>query len=241
MNRGRDVVVDSVHEVLNGLDPLLVVRSVVVQSTVSGGVDDRAVTVEAVLVEEVADLFFDELDELFIVDHVALVQGDEDLRNANLTGEQHVLASLGHRAVGGGHNEDSAIHLGSTGNHVLHEVGVARAVDVSVVTLLGLVLDVGDVDGDTAGGLFRSGIDLVEVVLRVDIRELLVQHLGDGGSQGSLTVVDVADGTDVNVRLSTLVLFLCHYFCPPGRLVSFLHPFAQGLAYSTGFLGYVPL
>ena len=73
------------------------------------------------------------------------------LRNANLTGEQHVLASLGHRAVGGGHNEDSAIHLGSTGNHVLHEVGVARAVDVSVVTLLGLVLDVGDVDGDTAG------------------------------------------------------------------------------------------
>ena len=33
---------------------------------------------------------------------------------------------------------------GSTGNHVLHEVGVARAVDVSVVTLLGLVLDVGE-------------------------------------------------------------------------------------------------
>ena len=152
-----------------------------------------------------------------------------------------MLAGLSHRAVGGGHNEDSAIHLGSAGDHVLHEVGVARAVDVSVVTLLGLVLDVGDVDGDTAGGLFRSGIDLVEVVLRVDIRELLVQHLGDGGSQGSLTVVDVADGTDVNVRLSTLVLFLCHYFCPPGRLVSFLHPFAQELAYSTGFLGYVPL
>ena len=66
MDRGRDVVVDGVHEVLNGLDPLLVVRSVVVQSTVSGGVDDRAVAVEAVLVEEVADLFFDELDELLI-------------------------------------------------------------------------------------------------------------------------------------------------------------------------------
>ncbi|ALE13649.1 Hypothetical protein RY69_1408 [Bifidobacterium breve] len=32
------------------------------------------------------------------------------------------------------------------------------------------------------------------------------------------------------MRLSTLVLFLCHYFCPPGRLVSFLHPFAQALA-----------
>ena len=68
MNRGRDVVVDIVHEFLDGLDPLLVVRSVVVQRTVGGGVHDRAVTVEAVLVEEVADLFFDELDELFIVD-----------------------------------------------------------------------------------------------------------------------------------------------------------------------------
>ncbi len=91
-----------------------------------------------------------------------------------------MLAGLSDRAVGGGHNEDGAIHLSGAGDHVLHEVGVARAVDVSVVTLLGLVLDVGDVDGDTAGGLFRSGIDLVEVVLRVDIRVLLVQHLGDG-------------------------------------------------------------
>ena len=241
VSRGRDVLVDSLHEFLDGLNPLLVIRSVVVQRAVSGGVDDRAVTVEAVLVEEVADLFFDELDELFIVDHVALVQGDEDLRNANLTGEQHVLASLGHRAVGGGHNEDSAIHLGSASDHVLHEVGVARAVDVSVVTLLGLVLDVGDVDGDTAGGLFRSGIDLVEVVLRVDIRELLVQHLGDGGSQGSLTVVDVADGTDVNVRLSTLVLFLCHVFCPPGRLVVSLELTSRHSLHFTGFDGFVPL
>ncbi len=132
----------------------------------SGG---RAVAVEAVLVEEVTDLFLNELDELLVLDHVALVQGDEDTRDTHLTGEQNVLAGLGHRAVGGGHNEDGAIHLGSTGNHVLHEVGVARAVHVSVVTLRGLVLDVGDVDGDTTLLLFGSGVDLVEVVLRVQI------------------------------------------------------------------------
>ena len=96
---------------------------------------------------------------------------------------------------------------------------MARAVDVSVVTLSGLVLDVGDVDGDTTLLLFRSGVDLVEVVSRVDVRVLFVQDLGDGCGQGSLTVIDVADGTNVNVRLSTLVLFLCHVFCPPGRLV----------------------
>ena len=212
VDRGRDVVIDGVHELLDLLNPLLVVRSVIVQCAVSGHVDDRAIAIEAIFVEEVTDLFLNELDELVVVDHIALVQSDEDLRDAHLTSEQHVLAGLSHRAVGGGHNEDGAIHLSGTGDHVLHEVGVARAVDVSVVTLLGLVLDVGDVDGDTAGGLFRSGIDLVEVVLRVDIRVLLVQHLGDGCSQGGLAVIDVADGTNVNVRLSTLVLFLCHVF-----------------------------
>ena len=182
------------------------------QRAVSGGVDDRAIAVEAVLVEEVTDLFFNELDELVVLDHIALVQGDEDTRNANLASEQNMLAGLGHRAVGSGDHEDSAIHLGSAGDHVLHEVGVARAVHVSVVTLSGLVFDVGDVDGDTTLLLFRSGVDLAEVVLRVEIRELFVQNLRNGGGQGSLTVIDVANGTDVNVRLSTLVLFLCHYF-----------------------------
>ena len=111
MNRGRDVLVDGVHQVLDGLDPLVVVRSVIVQSAVGGGTDDRAVAVEAVLVEEVTDLFLNELDELLVLDHVALVQGDEDTRDTHLTGEQNVLAGLGHRAVGGGHNEDGAIHL----------------------------------------------------------------------------------------------------------------------------------
>ena len=74
-------------------------------------------------------------------------------------------------------NEDGAIHLSGAGDHVLHEVGVARAVDVSVVTLSGLVLDVGDVDGDTTLLLFRSGVDLVEVVSRVDVRVLFVRTL----------------------------------------------------------------
>ena len=40
----------------------------------------------------------------------------------------------------------------------------------------------------------------VSFTYRVDIRVLLVQHLGDGCSQGGLAVIDVADGTNVNVR-----------------------------------------
>ena len=84
---------------------------------------------------------------------------------------------------------------------------MARAVDVGVVTLGRLVLDVGNVDGDTTLLLFGSGIDLVEVVLRVQIRVLIVQNLGDCCSQGRLAVIDVADGTNVNVRLSTCLLY----------------------------------
>ncbi len=57
--------------------------------------------------EQLADLHLDELDELLVVDHVGLVQGDHDVRHADLAGEQDVLAGLGHRAVGRGDHRGS--------------------------------------------------------------------------------------------------------------------------------------
>ena len=39
---------------------------------------------------------------------------------------------------------------------------------------------------------------------------VLGQRLGDGGRQRRLTVVDVTDGADVNMRLRTLELLLSH-------------------------------
>jgi hypothetical protein len=73
-----------------------------------------------------------------------------------------VLTSLRHRTVGGGDHENRAVHLGRTGDHVLDVVGVTGAVDVRVVTRLGLVLDVGDRDRDTALTLFGRLVDHVE-------------------------------------------------------------------------------
>ena len=117
-----------------------------------------------------------------------------------------MLTGLRHRTVGRSDNEDSTIHLGSTGNHVLHIVSVARAVHVSVVTLFGLVLDVGGVDGDTALLLFRSVVDLVEGLHLVGVTgDALGEHLGNGGGEGGLTVVNVADGTDVDMRVMAAV------------------------------------
>ena len=121
-----------------------------------------------------------------------------------------MLAGLGHGAVGGGDDQDSAVHLGSTGDHVLDVVGVAGAVDVSIVTVLGLILDVGDGNGDAALALLGSLVDVLEGG-EVSLAALgLGENLGDGGRQRGLAVVDVADGADVNMRLCTLELFLGH-------------------------------
>ena len=91
-----------------------------------------------------------------------LVQEHHHRRHADLASEQDVLTGLGHRAVSGRANQDRTVHLRSTGDHVLDVVGVTRAVDVSVVTALGLVLDVSGGDGDTALALFRSIVNLVK-------------------------------------------------------------------------------
>ena len=70
------------------------------------------------------------------------VQEDDHRWHFDLAGEQDVLAGLRHRAVGGGDDQDRPVHLGGAGDHVLDVVGVARAVDVGVVPLLGLILHV---------------------------------------------------------------------------------------------------
>jgi hypothetical protein len=96
--------------------------------------DDRGVVAgEAVLGQQFADFHLDQLEQFGIVDQVDLVEEHHDLGHADLTGEQDVLAGLGHGAVGGGHDQNRAVHLGGAGDHVLDVVGVARAVDVGVV------------------------------------------------------------------------------------------------------------
>ena len=171
--------------------------------------DDRNVVAgELVLRQQFANFELDELEKLGVVDHVDLVHVDDERRHADLTGEQDVLAGLRHRAVGGGDDEDRAVHLRGAGDHVLHVVGVAGAIDVRVVARLGLVLDVRGRDRDAAGLLFRRLVDLV--VSRVGRAAGLGQNLGDRRRQRRLAVVDVTDRADVAMRLVTRELFLGH-------------------------------
>ncbi|AKA27544.1 hypothetical protein PCL1606_61020 (plasmid) [Pseudomonas chlororaphis] len=113
-----------------------------------------------------------------------------------------------HRTISGRANQDRAVHLGSTGDHILDVVGVTRAVNVRVVTNVRVVLYVGSVDGDTTSLLFRSAVDLVEV------NNCGTENLGANASQSSgqsgFTVVNVTDGANVDVRFVTFKFFFSH-------------------------------
>ena len=165
-----------------------------------------------VLGEELAYLELDKVEELGIVDEIALVEEYDQRRHADLAGEQDVLAGLRHRAVGGRNHQDRAVHLRRARDHVLHIVGVAGTVDVGVVPLFGLVLDVCRVDGDAAGLFFRRGVDLV---IGGELRLAgFRQHLGDRRRQRRLAMVDMADRADIAVRLVPLELLFGHRGSP---------------------------
>ena len=72
-----------------------------------------------------------------------------------------MFSGLGHRAVGSGNYEDRAVHLSSAGDHVFNIVGVARAVNVSIVTLFGLIFYVSGVNCYTSCLFFGSFIDFI--------------------------------------------------------------------------------
>src|SRR6185436_17010897 len=115
--------------------------------------------------------------------------------------------------VGRGDDQDRAVHLGGAGDHVLDVVGVARAVDMGVVAGVGLVLDVGDGDGDAALALLGGVVDRLEgPVLGLALE---AEVLGDRRGETGLAVVDMADRADVHVRLGSLELLLGHLGTSP--------------------------
>ena len=185
--------------------------------------DGHLVAGEVVLRQQLADLELDEVEDLGVVDEVALVHEHDDGRHDDLAGEQDVLARLGHGAVGRGHDEDRAVHLGRAGDHVLDVVGVAGAVDVGVVPLLAFVLDVAQGDRQDLGRVPAEhlGIGLGDVVIALRLGQALGrQDLGYGRRQRRLAVVDVTDGPDVDMGLRPRKLFFRHH-SPPVWLTKF--------------------
>src|SRR5699024_8881065 len=98
--------------------------------------------------------------------------------------------------------------------HVLDIVSMARAVNVGVVTLLGVILDVSGVDRDATSLLFGSLVD-AGVIHEVGVA-LQRQNFGDRSSQSGLAVVNVTNGTNVDVLQRAVKFFLfSHWKYPP--------------------------
>jgi hypothetical protein len=126
-----------------------------------------------------------------------------------------VLARLRHRAVGGRNHQDRAVHLSRARYHVLHIVGVAGTVNVSVVPVLGLVLDVRYRYRYSALPLLGSVVDLVE--LRLFGQTRMRQNTRYRRRQSRLAVVHVAYRAHIDVWLGPLEFLLGH--CPRRLLI----------------------
>ena len=207
--RHRDVIIDRRDE----REDLLLLLGVAVERLERAAFDDRDfVARKFILREQIAHFHLDEIEKFRIVHHVDLVQENDDRRHADLAREQDVLARLRHRAVRGADDQDGAVHLRRAGDHVLHVVGVAGAIDVRVVALVALIFHVRGVDRDAALFFFRRVIDRI-VGARFG-HALLGENGGDRGGESGLAVVNVTDRADVHVRLVAFECFLSHIDSP---------------------------
>ena len=203
--RRRDVAVNGIHEFLEFGFPFRIAFTALKGRTTN---DRGVVAIETVLGQEFTDFHFDQVNEFFVIDHVAFVQEHDHVRNTDLVRQQDVFASLRHRSVRSGNDQDRTVHLGGPGNHVFNVVSVTRAVNVSVVARNRLVFDVCGVDGDPTGFFFRGSIDLV--VAHFFRHATLGQVAGDRRRQRRFTMVNVANGADIYVRFGSVKFFFCH-------------------------------
>nr|GME08532.1 Uncharacterised protein [Ipomoea batatas] len=101
------------------------------------------------------------MKKLLIINLVLFVEKHHHIRDPHLLSQQNVFFSLGHRPIGAGNHQNSPVHLGGSGNHILDVIRVAGAVHVRVVPILGLVLHRGGVNRNPTGSLLRGGVDFV--------------------------------------------------------------------------------
>ena len=171
--------------------------------------DDRGLVArKLVLAQQVAHFHVDQLQQLGVVDHVALVHVHHHVRHADLARQQDVLARLRHRAVRGRAHQDRAVHLRRARDHVLHVVRVSRAIHVRVVPVRAFVFHVRRRDRDPARLFFRRRVDLV-VRLELAAKPLRA-NLRQRRRQRRLAVIHVADRAHVHMRLGAFEFTLGH-------------------------------
>jgi len=167
--------------------------------------------------------FLDDFHETILgpLGGVHLVDGNDELLDTEGIGEKGVLTSLAilgdtslELTSTGSNDENGAVGLGGTCDHVLDEITVTWGIDNSDHVLGCLELPQSDIDGDTTltlglefvknprifeGALAQLGSFLLKLLdgTLVDSTALIDQVTGGGG----LARVDMADNNDIDVSL----------------------------------------
>ena len=192
--RQRNIAVDSSHQLVDLLNPLVFTS----QGASCRTLDDRGVvTIETIRAQQFADLHFNQFQQLGVINKVNFVHEYHDTGYPYLAGKQDMLLRLGHRAVSCSNDQDSAIHLSSTRDHIFYVVSVTGTVNVSIVTVSRLILNVCCIDGDTPLFFFRCSVDLV--IFLCFSQTSRRKDGSNSSSQSGLTMVDVTNRTNVNV------------------------------------------
>lgn len=90
--------------------------------------------------QELLEFNLNKIDHLSFLDQIHLVEIDQNVLDSDLSAQQHMLIGHGHGSVHRGNHQDTRIHLGCTGDHILDIVDVSRAIDMGIVPCIGLIL-----------------------------------------------------------------------------------------------------
>ena len=121
-----------------------------------------------------------------------------------------MLAGLNHRTICGTNDQNRAIHLRGTRDHVFHIVGMPGAIYMGIVPIFRLILHMSRINGNTA--LFFFGC-FVNVVKGHKIgKPLGCQRLGNSSSQRGFAVINMPDCANVDMGFVPFKFFLRHIF-----------------------------
>jgi hypothetical protein len=130
--RQRDIAVYSGHQLVDRFNPFFFTSQCAGSRTLD---DRRIITVESIRSQQFADFHFYQFQQFRIIHQIYFVHENDDTGNTYLAGQQDMFFRLGHRTVSSSHHQDSAVHLGSAGDHIFYIVSVTRTVHVRIVTV----------------------------------------------------------------------------------------------------------
>ena len=119
-----------------------------------------------------------------------------------------MLSRLWHRTIGSTHNDNSAIHLRRTGDHILNVISVTRTVNMRIMTVFRLILHVSDSDSDTTLFFFRRLINLIKSD-RFS-KSFFRKNLCDRSCQRCLAMINVTNRSNVQMRFVSDKFLFCH-------------------------------